>query len=49
MFISNEINCNDSIAIITQILDGMQKEQGKRFNIEKVNLAELERKTGINR
>ena len=26
---SNEINCNDPIAIITQVLDDMQKEQGK--------------------
>ena len=49
MFKSNEINCNDPIAIITQILDDMQKEQGKRFDIEKVNLAELERRTGISR
>ena len=46
---SNEINCNDPIAIITQVLDDMQKEQGKEFDIEKVNLAELERRTGISR
>ena len=46
---SNEINCNDPIAIITQVLDDMQKEQDKEFDIEKVNLAELERRTGISR
>ena len=46
---NNEINCNDPLAIITHVLDDMQKEQGKEFDIEKVNLAELERRTGISR
>ena len=32
---SNEINCNDPIAIITQILDDMQKEQGKKIRHRK--------------
>ena len=45
----NEINRNDPLAIITQVLDEMQKEQGTNFDIEKVNLAELERRTGISR
>jgi transposase len=46
---NNEINRNDPIAIITQVLNDMQKEHGKDFDIEKVNLAELERRTGISR
>ena len=45
----DEIKRNDPFAIITQVLDEMQKEQGKDFDIEKINLAELERKTGISR
>ena len=45
----DEIKRNDPFAIITQVLDEMQKEQGKEFDIEKVNLAELERRTGISR
>ncbi|MBQ6517731.1 MAG: IS21 family transposase [Anaerolineaceae bacterium] len=46
---SNEINRNDPLAIITQVLDDMQKEQDNDFDMEKVNLAELERRTGISR
>ena len=45
----DEIKRNDPLAIITQVLDEMQKEQGKEFDVEKVNLAELERRTGISR
>ena len=37
----DEIKRNDPFAIITQVLDEMQKEQGKDFDIEKINLAEL--------
>ncbi len=46
---SNDINCNDPLAIITQVLNDLQKEQGNGFDPDKVNLAELERRTGISR
>ena len=45
----DDINCNDPLAIITQVLDELQKEQGNGFDPYKVNLAELERRTGISR
>ena len=32
---SNEINCNDPIAIITQVLDYMEKEQAKNLTLKK--------------
>ena len=46
---NNEINRNDPLAIITQVLNDMQKEQGNDFDINTVNLAELERRTGLSR
>ena len=45
----NENNCNDSSKIIAQALDEMKKELGPKFNEEKINLAELSRRTGISR
>ncbi|MGN1253812.1 MAG: IS21 family transposase [Prevotella sp.] len=43
----NEIdNLNETIA---QVLQQMKDEQGDRFSLEKVNLAELSRRTGISR
>jgi len=46
----NEINSNDSaIDIIAQAIDEMKKIHGSSFTIEKINLAELERLTGISR
>lgn len=40
---------NDLTEIIAQTLNEMKWEQGKSFDIEKINLAELQRRTGISR
>lgn len=40
---------NDLKRTITQALDEMKKEQGESFSLENINLAELERRTGISR
>lgn len=40
---------NDLTEIISQTLNEMKNEQGDSFNLENVNLAELERRTGITR
>lgn len=37
------------IEIITQAIEEMKEEQGDSFSLEKINLAELERRTGISR
>ena len=37
------------IEIITQAIDAMKAEQGDSFSLENINLAELERRTGITR
>ena len=42
-------NHNDLTEIITQTLNGMKKEQGEKFDLNKINLAELERRIGITR
>ena len=42
-------NDNDHTVTLTQALQDIKKEQGKSFNLEYVNLAELERRTGISR
>lgn len=42
-------NDNDHTVTLTQALQDIKKEQGKGFNLEYVNLAELERRTGISR
>lgn len=44
-----EENYNDLTEIIAQVLNEMKSEQGKNFDIDKVNLAELGRRTGISR
>ena len=41
-------NLNDE-ARITEALDEMRREAGESFSLEKVNLAELERRTGVSR
>lgn len=41
--------CNDSASIVTQALEEMKQEQGDKFSLESVNLAELARRTGISR
>ena len=43
------MNRNDFKRTITQALDEMKKEQGDSFELSKVNLAEMERRTGISR
>lgn len=40
---------NDLKRTITHALDEMKTEQGEAFSLDKVNLAELERRTGISR
>ena len=40
---------NDLTEIIAHALDEMKREKGEKFNPDKVNLAELERRTGISR
>ena len=40
---------NGLYPIITQALEEMKSEQGNSFRLEKVNLSELERRTGISR
>lgn len=37
------------IEIITQAIEELKAEQGETFSLEKINLAELERRTGITR
>ena len=45
-----ELISNDlSLSIIAQAIDEMKAEQGKNFSMETLNLAELERRTGISR
>lgn len=46
---SEENKYNDLQEILTQALNELKDELGAKFNIEKVNLAELERRTGISR
>ena len=41
-------NLNDE-ARITEALDEMRREAGENLSLEKVNLAELERRTGVSR
>ena len=44
------VNGNDScINIITQAISEMEAEQGKSLSADEINLAELERRTGITR
>lgn len=45
----NENKSNDLQSIITQVIDEMKLEQGNKFNPDKINLAELERRTGLTR
>ena len=46
---NKENNCNDLQEILTQTLNELKNELGENFNTQKVNLAELERRTGISR
>ena len=44
-----ELQSNGSDNIIAQAIEEMKVEQGNDFSLEKVNLAELERRTGVSR
>ena len=44
-----EEKTNDLNERITQALNEMKSELGDKFDLEKINLAELERRTGITR
>ena len=44
-----EITSGDSFDIVSRVLEDMKAEQGEKFNLEKVNLAELKRRTGLSR
>ena len=44
-----KILCNSLDNIVSQALEEMKETQGQNFQLEKVNLAELQRKTGISR
>ena len=44
-----EDNCNGFEASIAQAIEEMKVEQGNTFSLERINLAELQRRTGITR
>lgn len=44
-----EENSNGLHDIIAQAIEEMKHEQGKNFSLDKINLAELQRRTGISR
>lgn len=41
--------CNDLNAILAQALEEIKRQEGENFNLDKVNLSELGRMTGISR
>lgn len=45
----NRTNSNDLQEIVTQALEEIKESQGKNFDINKVNLAEMAHKTGLSR
>ena len=45
----NENNSNDLQTIITQVIEEMKSEQGDKFDPNKINLAEMGRRTGLTR
>ena len=45
----NENSSNGLYFIITQAIEEMKSEQGNKFDLNKINLAELERRTGLTR
>ena len=40
-----DATCNDLQQIITQVINEINQKQGENFNLFKINLAELERRT----
>ena len=45
----DENKSNDLQSIITQAIEEMKSEQADKFDLNKINLAELERRTGLTR
>ena len=45
----NENKSNDLQTIITQVIEEMKSELGNKFDLSKINLAELGRRTGMTR
>ena len=45
----NELSSNGFASSIAQAIEKMKAEQGESFSLEKINLAELERRTGVSR
>ena len=45
----HDTSSNDLVQIVTQAIEEIKSEQGSVFSMEKNNLAELERRTGISR
>lgn len=46
----NKTSSNDSVpTIVAQAIDEMKSRMGNQFSLENINLAELERMTGISR
>lgn len=46
---NNQLGNDLHIDIITQAIDAMKAEQGESFSLDNINLAELQRRTGITR
>ena len=44
-----QITSSDSFDIVSRALEDMKAEQGEKFSLESVNLAELKRRTGLSR
>ena len=44
-----DTNSNDLQEIITQAIEEIKNEQGDNFDLQKINLAELSRRTNISR
>ena len=44
-----EIKSNGFHDIIAQAIEEMKSEQGEKFSLERINLAELQRRTGVSR
>ena len=45
----NEQTSNDLSLIVAQAIEEIKDEQGERFSLERINLAELGRRTGLSR
>ena len=45
----NNAQNNDLQEVISQALEELKKEEGDRFDLDKVNLAEMARRTGLSR